>query len=213
MTIANASSNDANDVLNIFHQGGNVLLGKNSTFYVPVIINNASGTRNVYLYLYGKAVGASASAPVHGVSRHYHGNLEIRGGGTAIASTTGSSFSSWTAAKGVQFTGGEAGDASSVGDSTYSLPLAYTAVPKDVQIWIDGVQYTSTIGDPNTKGATMYDSVNNDWGIDGTTVWNTGRLNLSSLISWTAGEHYIEIKETGASGGVLVYQVCVNSGY
>ncbi len=88
--------------------------------------------------------------------------------------------------------------------------VAGTDIPQAVTIWIDGVEKTATIGDPNSKGATMYDSGNDDWGVDGTTAWNTGELDLSGLITWSAGEHYIDIKIV-TTGGRIMAAVYVSS--
>lgn len=69
--------------------------------------------------------------------------------------------------------------------------LTTTNAPKTVQIWIDGTDRTAALGGP--------------WG-DGTTEFATGELDLSSYLT-TAGEHYIEIKETGAVGGRIQYEI------
>lgn len=203
MTLSNGTSNDANDVLNIYHHGGNVLIGKNGTIFIPVIINNVSGTRNVYLYLYGKKAGASNTSFTHGAPKHDH------------TSHTHLFRSSQVSAQGFAGALGFVGQMSSDtgGESTHSEGLDDTNVPQAVQIWIDGTEYTVTIDDPNAKGATMYDGTNDDWGIDGTTEWNTGRLNLSSLISWTAGEHSILLVETGGTGGTIIFHLSINAGF
>lgn len=209
MAISNASSNDANDVLNIFQHGGNVTVGKNGTIYIPVIINNVSGTKNVYLYLYGRKASADSTNFNHGMLvDHTHYILSTAG------SSGSTSYAGGTTYDGVVLDRGDNTDTRvSVGELRETSDITLGDVPQAVQIWIDGTEYTATIDDPNGKGATMYDGTNDDWGVDGTTEWSTGRLNLSSLITWTAGEHYIELKETGGTGGVLVYHVVVNTGY
>lgn len=206
MTISNGSKTDANDVLNIYQHGNNVLMGKNGTIYVPVYINNASGTRNVKIALWGKAAGTSATAMVHGASEHQHSETHTHMFNNANGQAQAESQT---------INGGFTGTMTSVagGSATYSNGILYTNVPQAVQIWIDGSEYTPTIDDPNGKGATMYDSTNDDWGTNGTTAWDTGWLDLSSLISWTAGWHYIELKETGGTGGTLIYHVAVNTGF
>ncbi len=72
-----------------------------------------------------------------------------------------------------------------------------------VEIWIDGVEVTPSIGDPNGKGLPHYDAVNKKWGATGTEPWNTGPLDLTNVANWTLGEHKIEMKETGGAGGDL----------
>lgn len=212
MTISNGSSNDGNDILNIYQHGGNVLQGRNGTVFIPVIINNASGVRNVYLYVYGKATGAGLTSSVHGVSRHYHGFLGIKAvtGNTRISTQSGSSGAD---DEYHTITSGDNGtNDGQIGDPNTSLSLAYTNVPKTVKIYVDGVDKTSTIGDPNGKGATKYDSGSQSWGVNGSTIWDTGRLDLTSVITWTAGEHRIELVESGGFGGVLIYHCAVNTG-
>lgn len=211
MTISDAQDVIAEDHLNVFHSNGNTLIGKNGTHYIPVYVNNVVGDRTIKLALWGRAAGASATAMVHGTSRHYHGNLLLNQGST-FAIDAGYGAAASYLAQNIQISGGDQSGSTKIGDDSYSTSIPYTAVPQAVQIWIDGSEYTATIDDPNGKGATMYDSANDDWGIDGTTAWDTGWLNLSALISWTAGWHYIEIKETGGTGGVLVYVLRTNTG-
>jgi hypothetical protein len=163
---------------------------------IYVYIHNTDGVRNVYLYLRGLASDMAIVA-------HYHDHNH--GGNTGTTSNA-----SGTGANGPH-THQVFSDTTGVNSAT--AITNGTTVPKAVQIWIDGTEYTATIGDPNAKGATMYDSVNADWGTNGTTEWNTGKLNLSSLISWTAGEHYIEFRDTENTGGRLIANVMVNAGY
>lgn len=188
MPIQSGQDTSPEDVLNIYNHGGNVLVGKNGKIYIPVYINNATGEREVRLAIWGKAAGASSTALNHGISQHTHDATA-----TPQVDANNVTISVTVAATGVNL-------------------IPYTGVPQAVQIWIDGTEYTGSIGDENSKGATMYDSANEDWGINGTTEWDTGWLTLDSEISWTAGWHYIELKETGGTGGVLIYQVSVNAG-
>jgi hypothetical protein len=189
---------------------GNALIGKNGVLRVDVPIISTGDTPKVRLYLRGAAAGESATAMVHGVSGHDHGQSGLYTGNSSYKLDTGWGASGgWTYGTWNTMTGGDSSGAN-VGRTGYSTSNLYTDVPQAVQIWIDGSEYTVTIDDPNAKGATMYDSANDDWGTNGTTAWNTGELDLSALISWTQGEHYIEFKETGGTGGVLIYLVLVN---
>lgn len=192
MAITPGATISAYDVLNITHGNTDGNVPQMGQQRIPIIINNATGVRNVYLYLRG--LKANVADILHSHS-HNHGGTT---GTTAPASANGANASH---------------NHTIAADATASGNLVNgTTVPKYVQIWIDGTQYTATIGDPNSKGGTMY-SAGNGWGVDGTTEWNTGALNLSSLISWTAGEHYIEFRETGNFGGRIVGYVAVNTGY
>ncbi len=75
--------------------------------------------------------------------------------------------------------------------------------PTSIEIWIDGMNQTAELSDQNSMGASHYDSENNRWGTG--SVWETGRLDLSNIISWDIGTHSIEFKETGGTGGRLIY--------
>lgn len=185
---------------------GNFIIGKNGSYRVNVHIftdeTADSSAPKVRLYLRGMKAGASNTAFVHGAVRHQH-NTHTHNYYVASGSTSSQFFSGSSTYSGlITSVGG--------GDSGHSDAIDDTNVPQAVEIWIDGTQYTATIGDPNSRGATMYDSGNADWGTDGTTEWNTGELDLSSLITWTVGEHYIEIKETGGTGGLIIFDLYVN---
>ena len=84
------------------------------------------------------------------------------------------------------------------------IPGAINAMfPKGVQIWIDGVDVTAVVGDPNSKGSPDWDDAKKLWGATGTKAWTSGMLDLSSVANWTLGEHSIELVETGGAGGNL----------
>lgn len=72
---------------------------------------------------------------------------------------------------------------------------------KGVQIHVDGENITAEVGDPNAHGFPHWDAQQGKWGGDGLTGWNTGQLDLTSVVSWTLGEHKLLIKETGGAGG------------
>jgi len=74
---------------------------------------------------------------------------------------------------------------------------------KGVEMYVDGVNVTGKLGDPNQKGPPMWDDASKKWGGDGLSAWSTGPLDLTNAASWTLGEHKIELKETGGSGGDL----------
>ncbi len=78
-------------------------------------------------------------------------------------------------------------------------------IPQGVQIWIDGVDQTAAIGDQQAKGAPAW--TGSSWGADGTTPWATGRLDLSQVSDWGVGEHTLQFKTTGESGGKIQYHV------
>jgi hypothetical protein len=78
-------------------------------------------------------------------------------------------------------------------------------IPQGVQIWVDGVDRTAAIGDQQAKGAPAWTGTS--WGSDGTTPWATGRLDISQVVDWGVGEHTLQFKNTGASGGKVQYYV------
>ena len=78
-------------------------------------------------------------------------------------------------------------------------------IPQGVQIWIDGEDKTAAIGDQQAMGAPAWTGTT--WGSDGATPWSTGRLDISQVIDWGVGEHTLQFKNTGESGGKLQYYV------
>jgi hypothetical protein len=78
-------------------------------------------------------------------------------------------------------------------------------IPQGVEIWIDGQNVTTAIGDQQGKGAPAWTGT--AWGADGTTPWATGRLDLSQVSDWGVGEHTVQFKNTGDSGGRLQYHI------
>lgn len=72
-----------------------------------------------------------------------------------------------------------------------------------VQIWVDDVNVTPAVGDPNGKGSPHWNAEDKTWGATGTEAWSSGPLDLTNAASWTLGEHKVEFKETGGAGGDL----------
>ncbi len=83
--------------------------------------------------------------------------------------------------------------------------LVKSQVPQGVQIWIDGADRTVAIGDQQGVGAPGWTGTS--WGSDGTTPWATGRLDISQVDAWGVGEHVVQFKTTGDSGGKILYYV------
>ena len=75
--------------------------------------------------------------------------------------------------------------------------------PKGVQIWLDGQDVTSKVGNQNGKGSPHWDATTSTWGVTGMDAWSSGRLDLSAAGNWTLGEHSLELRETGGAGGIL----------
>jgi hypothetical protein len=104
---------------------------------------------------------------------------------------------------------------SSITSSSYSttsgfqertcINLLKSEIPQGVQIWLDGADVTVAIGDQQGVGAPAWTGSN--WGADGTTPWATGRLDISQMIDWGVGEHLLQFKTTGDSGGKLKFYV------
>jgi hypothetical protein len=78
-------------------------------------------------------------------------------------------------------------------------------IPQGVQIWVDGADVTAAIGDQQGKGSPAWTGTS--WGADGTTPWATGRLDISQVSDWGVGEHTLQFKNTGASGGKIQYYI------
>jgi hypothetical protein len=85
------------------------------------------------------------------------------------------------------------------------IKMVASEIPQGVQIWIDGVDYTAAIGDQQAKGAPAWTGTS--WGADGTTPWATGRLDISQVIDWGVGEHTLQFKNSGDSGGKIQFYV------
>ena len=85
------------------------------------------------------------------------------------------------------------------------VKIVPSQIPQGVEIWIDGEDRTAAIGDQQGKGAPAW--TGSSWGADGTTPWATGRLDLSQAIDWGVGEHVLQFKNTGESGGKIQYHV------
>jgi hypothetical protein len=81
------------------------------------------------------------------------------------------------------------------------------SIPKGVQIWVDGEDQTAAIGDQQGKGSPAWTGT--AWGGDGATPWETGRLDISQIIDWGVGEHKVEFKTTGDSGGRILFYVYI----
>jgi hypothetical protein len=117
------------------------------------------------------------------------GNLRMSGTGTGASS--GISDGSYTTSSGYQ--------------ERTCINQVKSEIPQGVRIWVDGVDRTAAIGDQQAKGAP--DWTGSAWGADGTTPWATGRLDISQVIDWGVGEHILQLKNTGESGGKLKYYV------
>ncbi len=116
----------------------------------------------------------------------------VKTGATAFSySSYGISHSSYTTASGYQ--------------ERTCVNMVKSQIPQGVQIWIDGEDRTAAIGDQQGVGAPGWTGTS--WGSDGTTPWATGRLDISQIIDWGVGEHLLEFKNTGESGGRILYYV------
>jgi hypothetical protein len=113
-------------------------------------------------------------------------------------------------------TGGNGtGSGASITNGSYTTSSGYrertcinqvkSQIPQGVQIWLDGEDKTVAIGDQQGKGSPAWTGTT--WGADGATPWATGRLDLSQVIDWGVGEHTLQFKTTGESGGKLQYYV------
>lgn len=89
-------------------------------------------------------------------------------------------------------------------ERTCVLPVV-SKVPQGVQIWLDGVDRTVAIGDQHAQGAPAW--TGSSWGADGLTPWAAGRLDISQASDWGVGQHTLQLKTTGASGGRLLFYV------
>ncbi len=101
--------------------------------------------------------------------------------------------------------GHNSGTASSGYQERTCLNQVKSEIPQGLEIWLDGQNVTAAIGDQQGVGAPAWTGAS--WGSDGTTPWATGRLDLSQIIDWGVGEHKLQFKNTGESGGRVRYYV------
>ena len=115
----------------------------------------------------------------------------VKTGGTGTGSSAGITNQSYTTASGYS--------------ERTCINQVKSQIPQGVQIWIDGEDRTVAIGDQQAVGAPAWTGT--AWGSDGTTPWGTGRLDISQVIDWGVGEHTLQFKNTGESGGKIKYYV------
>jgi hypothetical protein len=155
--------------------------------YIHVFSSDAP---KLYIYLYGD-VPEALLLPNHTHGSHSHNYNWCKGYSSGCINQSGST------------------NGSTVGSGNYPLTnINNNSVPTKVQIWVDGENVTAALGDPNQKGAPEYDAATNTWG-GSTNAWKSGRLDLSNVVDWGVGEHTLEFKETGNTGGRLLYYLYI----
>jgi hypothetical protein len=195
--------------------GGWQDLGVTGSVKTGAVTSGSSITHSSYSAAYGyqeRACFKAASIPIVHPRCHWTGNH-----GKDLGSCTPPACPADWSDLGVtgSVVEGGASDGSSITHSSYSTTAGYqertciqevkSEIPQGVQIWIDGEDRTAAIGDQQAKGAPAWTGTS--WGSDGTTPWATGRLDISQVIDWGVGEHTLQFKNTGASGGKVQYYV------
>jgi hypothetical protein len=132
------------------------------------------------------------SCPANWTNVGVTGNVKMGGNGTGWQ--TEANHNSATASSGYQ-------------ERTCLRVSDTNSIPKGVQIWVDGEDQTAAIGDQQGKGSPAWTGT--AWGGDGATPWETGRLDISQIIDWGVGEHKVEFKTTGDSGGRILFYVYI----
>ncbi|MBM4353146.1 MAG: hypothetical protein FJ109_05015 [Deltaproteobacteria bacterium] len=194
----------------------NVVTGQVATEYVHVFSADAP---KVYLYAYGReaAEGNNVVLSSGAGTVFYTRCAWVGDHAKSISTCTPPSCPKGWADLG--FTSNLKVDAASSGssitNSSYSTSAGYqeracfqkvvSQIPQGVQIWIDGADRTVAISDQQAVGLPAWTGTS--WGADGTTPWATGRLDISQVIPWGVGEHTLQFKTTGASGGKILYYV------
>lgn len=176
----------------------------------------------------------TAKANTYNSTVYNYDDTEYDSDGTgAIGTYTKATYSGLSGLNEVVTVKMRADTSSAVGDTSTIIKWTYSdATTASVEVATTGTEYTSEkFVNPNPaktvntitvqlKKVTNfgYDSYVKDivvgtmFGDDGTTEWESGWLDLSAVISWTQGWHYIEIKETGGTGGNLIYHAGINVG-
>ena len=97
--------------------------------------------------------------------------------------------------------GGNGGDGWVI-ESNPIAGIVNQTVPTEVEVWIDGNNVTAQVGNPNGKGAPHWNTETSRWGMIGEDpAWSTGPLHITGATDWTLGEHTIEFREGGGTGG------------
>jgi len=172
-------------------QGGGIIVLGAETIIVEngglISADGAKGNGHTVSYCAGAGGGAGGTIALYCNKYINDGTVEANGGGGG------------TAPQGTGGTGGE-------GWVVQADPIPGTvneSYAKAVELHVDGVDITAVVGDPNQKGAPHWDEAKKKWGADGLHAWSSGPLDLTGVIDWTLGEHKVELKETGGSGGDL----------
>jgi len=165
----------------------NLGLGGSTLKYLHVF---SADTPKVYLYIYGKK-STNLLLPNHNHGEHIHDSKFAK----AYYTSSCPYPSCNTVTSGA-----------TVGTGSYPLTdIDPDHYPEGIQIWIDGEDMTVEVGDQQAVGTPHWTGAS--WGAG--QEWTTGRLDLSYVINWTAGEHSIELKETGNKGGRIMYSIYV----
>jgi hypothetical protein len=170
--------------------GGIIVLGAETIIVESggrISANGGEGSSNGSWYCTGGGGGAGGTVALYASNIVNDGTVEVAGGagGTGPKGNGGQGSEGWLV---------EEEPVPGVVNESFA---------KGVEIYVDGENVTGQLGDPNGKGFPAWDDVNKKWGASGLKSWSTGALDLSAVAAWTLGEHRIELKETGGSGGDL----------
>jgi len=170
--------------------GGIIVLGAETIIVEnggTVQANGTNGDSNGTSYCAGGGGGAGGTIAIYAENYINEGTVEAKAGtgGTGPKGAGGAGGDGWVVAK-------------------KPIPgVVNESFAKGVEIWIDGKEVTPTLGDPNQKGSPHWNATTKKWGADGLHAWSTGPLDLTTVTDWTLGEHKLEFRETGGSGGDL----------
>ena len=183
------SGDDPSDGAKVRVVKGDVNIGPNQSTSEYLHVFSAIAPK-VYLYAYGKKpVNLILPNHNHGAHTHTYGIPEAYNDYSSCKQQCTYNTSS-----------------TGVGNGSYPLTnVDPNLAPQAVQIWIDGVDRTTAIGDQQGVGSPHWTGA--AWG--GGQEWATGRLDLSQVVEWGVGEHTVEFKETGNKGGRVLYYVYV----
>ncbi len=171
--------------------GGLVVLGAKTIIVESGGRVSASGQQaggNNSCHYGGGGAGAGGSVALYADVIDVDGTVEAKGGARSPG------YAGWY---------GGAGGEGWVFQKTPVAGIVNQSFATGVEISVDGVNITPSVGDPNAKGAPHWDATNKRWGATGTDAWSTGPLDLTNVVNWTLGEHRIDLKETGGAGGDL----------
>ncbi|MBI4569359.1 MAG: hypothetical protein HY719_13265, partial [Planctomycetes bacterium] len=121
-----------------------------------------------------------------------------------VANTTSSAWSGTSGTTSVTHTHTVTGTNANAGVNGGSLSSSAKTYNNDLTVWIDGAEKTATLH--TISGLTLFGDGTSTHGF---VTSGTGQMDVTSVITWGVGQHTIEFRQAGTSGGKVRYNVYV----